>query len=127
MQTRILIALSVLAGLMNPVAAVIAVAEHQKDSEPVVLALFVLPWLVGAYLIHRGKVMAGAVVVGLLALLEIAAAPAWHRSTAADWASQSVAAVFVIGCFIGSVALLVERYRSARPTAERDVAGQLLT
>jgi hypothetical protein len=115
MHTRILIALSIVAGLMNPVAAVIAVTQHQKDSEPVMLALFVLPWLAGAYLIRRCKVTAGSLVVGLLALLELAAAPTWQRHTAADWASQSVAVAVVAGCFAGSVTVLLQRYRATRP------------
>jgi hypothetical protein len=115
MHTRILIALSIAAGLMNPVAAVIALAQHQKNSEPVMLALFVLPWLAGAYLVARGRRTAGATVVGLLALFELAVSPTWHRSTVADWASQSVSVAVVAGCFAGSVALLVQRYRAARP------------
>jgi hypothetical protein len=115
MHTRILIALSIAAGLMNPVAAVISVAEHQKNSEPVMLVLFVLPWLAGAYLIARGKQTAGVIVVGVLSLFELAVAPTWHRHTVADWTSQAVSVVILAACFAGCAALLVQRYRTARP------------
>jgi hypothetical protein len=39
MHTRILIALSIAAGPMNPVAAAIATTEQQQDADPALLAL----------------------------------------------------------------------------------------
>ena len=114
MNTRTLIPLAVAAGLMSPVAAVITSVEHQKDSEPVMLALFVIPWLVGAYLVRRGKLTAGAAVIAVLSLLELATAPTWKRQTVADWTSQSIGAVLTVGCLVCVVTLLVQRYRSPR-------------
>jgi hypothetical protein len=113
MNTRTLIALAIAAGVMNPVAAVISVSEHMKDSEPVLLALFVLPWLAGAYLIRRGKLVPGGVVISLLALLDLVSAPGWQRTSVLDWTSQGIAAALAACCLAGSIVVLVRRGRSA--------------
>jgi hypothetical protein len=113
MKNRTLIGLAIAAGVMNPVAAVISVSEHMKDSEPVLLALFVLPWLVGAYLIRRGKLVPGAILISLLALLDLVSAPGWQRSTVLDWTSQSLATALAAGCLAGSIVVLVRRERPA--------------
>jgi uncharacterized membrane protein YhaH (DUF805 family) len=114
MNNKILIALAVLAGLMNPVAALIADSEHQKNSEPVMLTLFVIPWLVGAFLVHRGRRTAGAIVLGLFALLTLLMAPTWKRTSAADWSVQAIASVAAVGVLVGAVALLVQRFRTPK-------------
>ena len=114
MNTRILIAGGVVAGLMNPIAAVISASEHQKDAAPVLLALFAIPWLVGAYLLHRGQRTAGAIVLGVLALLTLVQAPSWKRGSTADWTAQLVAVAACAAVLVGAVAVLVRRYRSPR-------------
>lgn len=114
MNTRILIIAGLVGGLMNPIAAAISASEHQKDSAPVILALFVIPWLVGAYLVHRGRRTAGAVVLGVLALLTLVQAPSWKRGSAADWTTQMIAVAASAAVLVGVVAVLVQRYRGPR-------------
>ena len=113
MNTRPLIYLAIALGLSNPVAAIIASVEHMPDSEPVMLALFVIPWLVGAELLRRGKITAGAIVVGLLSVLDLVSFPGWTRTSAVDWASQCTAAVLAAACLTVSITVLVRRHRGA--------------
>lgn len=117
MPNRILVGLAIAAGLMNPVAALVAVGEHIKNAEPVMLALFAVPWLIGAFLVQRGRSTTGAIVVGALALLDLAAAPTWHRTTALDWSTQAVAVGLAAACLTLLSAVLARRYRGARRTA----------
>jgi hypothetical protein len=92
MNTRTLTVLAVALGLGNPIAAIITSVEHAPDSEPVMLALMLLPWLVGAELLRRGRITAGAVVVGLLSILDVVSFPGWKRTSALAWTTQSITA-----------------------------------
>lgn len=113
MYIRTLILLAVILGLGNPAAAVITSVEHVKGSEPVFLALFVLPWLVGAELLRRGKTTAGAIVVGLLSLLDVVSFAGWTRTSALDWATQSFAAAASAVALTLCITVLVHRQRGA--------------
>ncbi len=112
MNTRILIALTIFLGLMNPVAAIISTAEDMKNSEPGMLAAFALPWLLAAALLHYGKLTAGAIIAGLLSVLNLVAAPTWQHTTVANWTSQSLAAIGAAVCLVCTVTLLVQRHRN---------------
>lgn len=111
MYHRILILLAVVLGLDEPATAIITSVEHVKGSEPVLLALFVLPWLIGAELLRRGKATAGAIVVGLLSLLEVVSFAGWTRTSALDWATQSFAAAASAVALVLSITLLVRQHR----------------
>jgi hypothetical protein len=117
MNNRLLVGLAVALGLMNPVAAITAAIEDMPDSEPVMLALFVIPWLVGAELLRRNKIVAGGVLVSLLSLLNIISAPGWHRDTAADWTEQILAASGAVACLAVAVTMIVRRHRGSVVTA----------
>ena len=108
---RTLIALAVGLGLINPLTAIIVAAEDVPNAEPVMLAVFVLPWLVGAELIRRRKMTAGAIVVGLLSLVNVVSFPGWTRTSALDWTVQIVAATGALACLTLAATVLVQRTR----------------
>ena len=112
---RTLIALAVALGLVNPLTALIVTVEDVPNAEPVVLALFVIPWLVGAELIRRGKLTAGAIVVGLLSLVNVVSFPGWTRTSALDWTVQIAAATGAVVCLALAVRTLVRRNRASLP------------
>lgn len=112
MNNRLLVVLAVALGLMNPIAAITATIENMPDSEPVMLALFVIPWLVGAELVRRNKIVVGGVLLSLLSLLNIVSAPGWRHDSAADWVEQVLAATGAVACLAVAVLLIVRRYRT---------------
>lgn len=107
---QILIRLGVVMGLLNPVAALITQLENGKNSEPVLLALFVIPWFVGAELVRR-RTIAGPVVIGLLSLFDVFSFPGWRRSSVADWSTELLALAGAITCLGLAVTVLVQRTR----------------
>ena len=115
MDIRILTLLAVALGLANPATAIITSVEHVPDSEPVMLVLFLIPWLVAAALLQQRKVMAGAIVVGLLSLLDVVSFPGWTRTSALDWTTQSISAAAAAVCLTIAVTVLVRRHRAAIP------------
>lgn len=115
MNTRILTVLAVALGLANPLAAVITSVEHVPDSEPVALALFVIPWLVGAALVARARITAGAIILGLLSVVDVVSFPGWKRTSALDWTGQSITALAAAVCLAGAVTVLVRHQRGAVP------------
>jgi hypothetical protein len=112
---RILMALAVALGLINPITAVIVTVEDVPNSEPVMLALFVLPWLVGAELVRRGRLTAGSIVLGLLSLVNVISFAGWTRTSALDWTVQSLAAAGGLACLAVAVSVLMQRHRAATP------------
>jgi hypothetical protein len=118
MNNRLLAVLAVALGLMNPIAAITAAIEKMPNCEPVFLALFVIPWLVGAELLRRNKVVVGGVLVALLSLLDIVSAPGWRRDSAADWVEQILAAGGAVVCLTVAVTLIARRYRSPLSAAQ---------
>jgi hypothetical protein len=115
MNNRTLTALAVLLGLGNPAAAIITSVEHVPGTEPVMLALMVLPWLVGAELVRRGRITAGAIVIGLLSILDVVSFPGWKRTSALDWTTQSIAALAAAVCLALTVSVLVRQHRGTIP------------
>lgn len=115
MNTRTLMVLAIALGLGNPAEAIITSVEHVPDSQPVMLVVMLIPWLVGAELLRRGKVTAGTIVVGLLALLDVVSFPGWKRTSTLDWTAQSIGAAAAAVCLATAVTVLVRRQRSAVP------------
>ena len=109
-QNRILMSLAVVLGLINPLTAIIVTVEDVPNAEPVMLAFFVLPWLVGAELVRRGKLTAGPVVLGLLSLVNVVSFAGWTRTSALDWIVQSVAATGAAACLAIAITTLVRRH-----------------
>jgi hypothetical protein len=105
--------LAVALGLGNPAEAIITSVEHVPDTQPVMLVLMLIPWLVGAELLRRGKLTAGTMVVGLLALLNVVSFPGWKRTSVLDWTTQSLGAAAAAVCLAFAVTVLVRRQRGA--------------
>ena len=116
MNTRTLTALAVLLGLGNPAAAIITSVEHVPDSQPVMLVLMAIPWLVGAELLRRAKITAGAILIGLLSILDVVSFPGWKRTSALDWTTQSIAASAAAVCLAIIVGVLVRQHRGTVST-----------
>jgi hypothetical protein len=115
MNVRILTVLAVALGLAEPATAIITSVEHVPNSEPVMLVLFLIPWLVGAALLQRGKVTAGAIVVGLLSLLDVVSFPGWTRTSALDWTTQLICAAAAAVCLMLAITTLVRQHRGSIP------------
>jgi hypothetical protein len=113
MSTRTFTVLIVVMGLCNPIAAIINVVEATPDSEPGLLAAFAIPWLVAAALVHFGKVTAGAIVAGTLAVMNLVNAPTWTRTSVLDWTTQSIGVLGAAVCLVLAVRILVQRFRTA--------------
>jgi hypothetical protein len=116
-NSRNLIALAVLLGLINPIAAITTAVENTPNSEPVMLALFVIPWLIGAELVRRGKLVVGGVVLSLLSLVNIVSFPGWRRDSAADWTEQIVSGAAAVLCLGLAVTLMARRNRHSLATS----------
>jgi hypothetical protein len=112
---RILTVLAVALGLAGPATAIITSLEHVPNSEPVMLALFLIPWFVGAALLQRRNVTAGAIVIGLLSLLDVVSFPGWTRTSALDWTTQSIGAVAAAVCLTLAITTLVRQHRGSIP------------
>lgn len=115
MKIRILTALAVALGLAGPATAIITSVEHVPNSAPLMLALFMLPWLGGALLLRRGKVTAGAIVIGLLSLVDVVSFPGWTRTSALDWTMQSVSAAAAAVCLTLAITVLVRKHDAGVP------------
>lgn len=115
MNIRILTVLAVALGLAEPATAIITSVGHVPSSEPVMLALFLLPWLAGAALLRRGKITTGAIVVGLLSLLDVVSFPGWTRTSALDCTTQSIGAAAATVCLTLAITVLVRQQRGSIP------------
>lgn len=113
MNNRLLAGLALVLGALNLAAAITVSSEHLKDSEPVVLALFTIPWLVGAELVRRGKLVVGAVLLSLMSLTVIVSAPGWKHGGAADLAEQIASAIGAAVCLVVAVTLVVRHHRGS--------------
>ena len=117
MNNRLLVALAVALAALNVAATITVSVEHLKDSEPVMLGLFTIPWLVGAELVRRGKLVAGAVLLSLMSLMIIVSAPGWKHGGAADVVEQIASAAGAVVCLVVAVTLVVRRHRGTVVTA----------
>jgi hypothetical protein len=92
-------------------AVIIAVQDRPGSfaASPVVFGLLLL---VGAWLLRSGRVTGGAVLVGLLCLLQIVLYPFLDRQNAVDWISQTVLALISVVALALSVQLLAARRRT---------------
>jgi hypothetical protein len=87
---RILLWLATALAVGEFLSAVVIAVESYPDAQPVFAVVFGLLFLVGAWLLRSGRVSAGAVVVGVLCLFEVATFPTWQRFTVLDWVFQVV-------------------------------------
>jgi hypothetical protein len=74
-------------------------------------AAFGVFFLIAAWLLHSGRVMAGAVFTGLLCLVEVISYPGWQKHGALDWTYDSVFAVVSLAGLIAAIIVLAARLR----------------
>jgi hypothetical protein len=92
-------------------SAVTITVEDYAGSVPAFAVLFAGLFFTGAWLLHRGRVTAGATLVGLLTLFEIVTFPGWQRQNAYDWVSDTVFAALSVATLVVAVVVPVRRRR----------------
>jgi hypothetical protein len=73
--------------------------------------VFAVLFLLAAWLLRSGRVMAGAIFCGVLCLFEVVEFPSWHKHGALDWVYQSAFAVVSLAGLIAVIAVLADRLR----------------
>ena len=111
MSVKKLAVLAVALGVAEPSLLLLRRWNTSKGRLPGLLVALVVPWVIGAVLLVRGRVTAGAIVVGLLSLLDVVSSPGWKRTSPLDWTWQSTTAAAAAACLAMSVSLLVKRHR----------------
>ncbi|MEP6598735.1 MAG: hypothetical protein ABJB98_04725, partial [Actinomycetota bacterium] len=98
MNNRTLIALAGVLGLGEFVSAAIIWKENYPDAQPLFAVVFGVLFLIGMALVRSGRVVGGAIFIGLLCLFELITFPTWTRRVALDWAYQvSYGALALLG------------------------------
>jgi|SRR5580704_8750526 hypothetical protein len=105
---------------LTALTAVLAIGEFGSAVE---IALGRDPWgagfavifagffLFATWLLRSARVVAGAVLVGVLCLFEIIEFPSWHKHGALDWATDSVFAVVSLAALVTVIVVLASRLR----------------
>jgi hypothetical protein len=68
-------------------------------------------FLIAAWLLRSGRVMAGAILTGVMCLWEVVDYPSWYRHGALDWTYETAYAVVSLAGLIGAIAVLAGRLR----------------
>jgi hypothetical protein len=109
--------LTVLAAVMavgEVISSIVIWREAYPDSQPLFALAFAALYALAAGLLRARRVVAGAVLTGLLCLFEVATSPTWQRFTALDWITQILfGGIALIGVFLAAT-VLVTRLRSGR-------------
>jgi hypothetical protein len=116
MSQRATSALMIAAGLLGAlefVSAIVIWKENYQDAEPLFAVVFGVLFLGGLALVRGGRVVAGAVLVGGLAMFELLTAPSWARHGVLDWISQGIGVAVAAVGLAAAIAAIVTR-RSAR-------------
>ena len=116
MNTRKLTVLTAITGVLAlgefASAALIALGEDGPDHAgwpfAVVFGMF---FLIAAWLLRSGRVMAGAIFAGVLCLFEIVGFASWYKHGALDWTYDTIFDLVALAGLIGVIAVLVSRLR----------------
>ena len=68
-------------------------------------------FLIAAWLLRSGRIVAGAVFAGILCLFEILGYPSWYRHGALDWTYETAYALVSLAGLIGVIVVLAGRLR----------------
>ena len=74
-------------------------------------AAFGVFFLIAAWLLRSGRVMAGAIFAGVLCLFEIVSYPSWHKYGAWDWTYDTVFVLVSVAGLLGVITVLASRLR----------------
>lgn len=117
MNIRALVALAGLLGLGEFASAVIIWKENYPDAQPLFAVAFGVLFLIGILLVRSGRVVGGAIFLGLLCVFELITFPSWTRRNALDWAYQFSYAAIALACLVTAITVLVSRQRSSATTS----------
>jgi len=117
MKIRTMLILSVVLALGELVTMGITMAENVPGNAPAMFPVSALIWLGGAYLVRRGKTVAGTAVIALFAVFHVASYPTWKKTSTLDWIWQSVGALVAVACLGIALTVLVERVRRSAVTS----------
>ena len=114
MNDRKITVLTAIAGILAAgefASSVIIWKENYPGSFPPAAVVFGMFFLIAVWLLHSGRVTAGAVFAGLLFLVEVISYPSWQKHGALDWAYDSVFAVIALAGLITAIVVLAARLR----------------
>ncbi|MDQ1660802.1 MAG: hypothetical protein QOJ68_782 [Blastococcus sp.] len=117
--TTALTAVSLTLAAGEAVASIVIWREAYADSAPLLVLAFALPFLIAAGLVRSGRVVAGAVITGVLCAFQLVTYPGLVRHNTFDWIFQSAFAVLSITGLVLAVAAVVATRRSSAGVAGR--------
>ena len=106
--------------VLTAFAALLAVGEF---GSAVIIGLGKDPWgagfgvlfgglfLLATWLLHSGRITAGAIFAGILCLFEILEYPSWHKHGTLDWTYQTAYALLSLAGLMSVIVVLAERRR----------------
>ena len=100
-------------------SAILIWRENQPDAQPWFAVLFGVLFLTAAALVRGRRIVAGAVLAGVLCLFEVANYPVWQKHGALDWAVDSVYAVVSLAGLAVAVGVLATRVTASRRSPAR--------
>jgi hypothetical protein len=116
MNGRKLTVLTVLAGVLAlgefATAVMIGLGEDGPDraGSPAV-AVFGVFFLIATWLLHRGRIIAGAVFASILCLFTVFSYPSYYKHSVLNWTWDTVFAVVALAGLVGAIVVLVGRFR----------------
>jgi hypothetical protein len=93
-------------------AAMIGLGEDGPDraGSPAV-AVFGVLFLIAAWLLRSGRIIAGAVFVGILCLFTVLSYPSYYKHSVLNWTWDTVFALVAMVGLVGTIVVLVGRFR----------------
>ena len=73
--------------------------------------MFGVFFLIVAWLLRSGRVVAGAVFAGILCLFGVVTYPSWYKHSVLNWTYDTAFAVVALAGLIGAVTVLAGRLR----------------
>jgi len=114
MNDRKLTVLTTLAGVLAVGefgSSILIWQENYPGSLPLAAVVFGAFFLIAAWLLRSGRVMAGAIFAGILCLFEVISFPSWQKHGALDWTTDTVFTVVSLAGLIAAIIVLAARLR----------------
>ncbi len=92
-------------------SSIIIWQENRPGSLPLAAVVFGVFFLIAAWLLRSGRVMAGAIFAGILCLFEVISFPSWQKHGALDWTTDTVFALASLAGLIAAIIVLAARLR----------------
>ena len=116
MSTRKLTVLTAITGILAlgefASAVMIRLGEDGPDHAgwPIAAAFGVF-FVIATWLLRSGRVMAGAILAGVLCLFEIVGYASWYKHGALDWTYDTAYALVSLAGLVGVITVLASRLR----------------